>query len=162
MPNRTASATPDAPRVMTHWTMRSRGISKRFWVPWCLVGSLMVLTGAAGIVGTNDISSKSSPSSPPAAFGPPTGFGGYRSSGSADEISAEWRVPAVLDSSRIAYGWMARRDFHSGQISNGYCMYIARRTRVVPLERPRVGLTDRNGMPRYPEISDARCRPLST
>jgi hypothetical protein len=41
---------------------------------------------------------------PPAiGFGPVTGFGGYRVEESADQISAEWRVPSVVDTSPVGY-----------------------------------------------------------
>ena len=83
--------------------MRPRRRSKKYWLPWGLVGGLAVVTAAAAIAGAFGTASKSSTTSPPAAFGPPTGFGGYRSSGSVDEIGAQWRIPSVLSSSRPGF-----------------------------------------------------------
>src|ERR1700722_12878797 len=115
--------------------MRSKG-SMRFWLPWGLVGGLVVLTGAAAIVGVGDGSYKSLPVSSPAAFGPPTGFGGYRSFGSVDEIGAEWRIPAVSRTSRpgTAVTWIGAQshDDNGPFIQLGSYSYL----------RPSLGNTD--------------------
>ena len=83
----------------------------RAWVPRAMVVGLLVLTAAAALVGSRASSSLQSAHIPP-LFAPPTGFGGYTWSGQVKEISAEWRVPAVVNSaaSSASVTWIGAQD----------------------------------------------------
>jgi hypothetical protein len=71
--------------------------SRRTFVPWLLVGTLVVAAFIAAFLGAStsrQVPPKSASASQVEA--PPTGFGGYQWPGKVDEIEAEWRVPRVV------------------------------------------------------------------
>jgi hypothetical protein len=63
---------------------------------------ILVAAGAAALAGLGR-SASGAGGATVVGFGPATGFGGYRLAASADQISAEWRIPAVLGTSRPGY-----------------------------------------------------------
>jgi hypothetical protein len=77
--------------------------SRRTFVPWFLVGTLVAAASVAAVVGAStprQIAVKSAGA--PQVDATPTGFGGYKWPGEVDEIEAEWRVPRVLSTAQYA------------------------------------------------------------
>lgn len=75
--------------------------SRRRWIPWSLT---VVLAGSAALTAVLAGAGRA-PSRVGGAnvigVGPSTGFGGYRAQTNTDQISAQWRVPAVLSTSPL-------------------------------------------------------------
>jgi hypothetical protein len=109
----------------------------RAWVPRAMVVGLLVLTAAAAFFASRAPSSTRSAHRPP-LFAPPTGFGGYVWSGQLKEISAEWRVPAVVSSaaSSASVTWIGAQDAND----SGPFIQLGTYAFVGPQDRPSYGV----------------------
>jgi len=74
-------------------------VTARRWIPWLLVVGLTVLAVITAALAGPGRAPNGAQGAAVVGFGPSTGFGGYRIATSADQISAKWRVPAVLPTS---------------------------------------------------------------
>jgi hypothetical protein len=78
-------------------------VTARRWIPWSLVvGLTVVALLAAALAGPGSAPNRVQGATV-VGFGPPSGFGGYQTETSADQISAQWRVPAVLPTSPMGF-----------------------------------------------------------
>lgn len=77
--------------------------SRRAFVPWLLVWTVVVAASGAAVLGASNASQPPAKStSPPSVDAPITGFGGYRWPGKVEEIEAEWRVPRIVGTTPYA------------------------------------------------------------
>jgi hypothetical protein len=88
----------------------------RVWLPWTLTVSLVVLGVAFAGLGSVSSHIELSSNPPVTSFAPSSGFGGYGWNGPVHEISAQWRVPSVLSSSKpgTALVWIGAQARNNG------------------------------------------------
>jgi Peptidase A4 family len=76
-------------------------VTARRWIPWSLVVVLAVSAALTAVLAGQGRAASHAGATNVIGVGPSTGFGGYRTQTNADQISAQWRVPAVLSTSPI-------------------------------------------------------------
>jgi hypothetical protein len=92
------------------------GSNRRRSIPWILTAFLTAAAVCSAVVAGIEASSKTTSGESINGFAPVTGFGGYRSSGDVEEISAVWTVPAALAASKpgSAVTWIGAQNRSGG------------------------------------------------